>query len=88
MPPLCYPSSIVGMKVSVSLSADDLAAIDEYARANGLTSRSAVVQHAVRRLRHPDLEQDYGQAFAEWEDSGEAETWEAAAGDGVARAAG
>jgi mRNA interferase MazF len=41
----------------VSLPADDVAALDEYARRQGVKSRSAAVQRAIRMLRHPDLEQ-------------------------------
>jgi hypothetical protein len=39
-------------------------------------------------LRHPDLEQDYAAAWQEWESTGEAEVWEATAGDGLTRVAG
>lgn len=46
------------MKPSVSVSAEDVALLDEYARASGLRSRSAALQHAIRLLRHADLEQD------------------------------
>ena len=75
------------MKVSVSLPEEDVAALDEYARRQGLKSRSAAVQHAIRMLRHPDLEQDYAAAWQEWEQSGEQAAWEAAAADGLADAA-
>ncbi|WP_092860719.1 ribbon-helix-helix domain-containing protein [Quadrisphaera sp. DSM 44207] len=75
------------MKLSVSLSEEDVAILDEYARTAGLPSRSAALQQAVRRLRHVDLEQDYAAAFAEWSASGERAAWEAAAGDGLDDAA-
>lgn len=75
------------VKLSVSLSVDDVAALDEYARATGLPSRSAVVQHAVRQLRRADLERDYVAAFSEWDASGERGAWEAAASDGLGDAA-
>ena len=75
------------MKLSVSLPDDDVAALDEYARRQGLKSRSAAVQHAIRMLRHPDLEQDYAAAWQEWEESGEQAGWEATAGDGLVDAA-
>src|SRR4051794_17409920 len=51
---------------SVSLTDEDVALLDEYARTSGLTSRSAVVRRALRLLRHPDLEQDYAAAWEEW----------------------
>jgi len=71
------------MKLSVSLPADDVAALDEYARASGLPSRSAAVQYAIRLLRMPDLEDDYAAAWAGWESSGDAAAWEATVDDGL-----
>jgi Arc/MetJ-type ribon-helix-helix transcriptional regulator len=71
------------MKLSVSLTDTDVAIMDEYARAAGLKSRSAVIQHALRLLRHPDLEQDYAAAWEEWEASGEQAMWESTAADGL-----
>ena len=75
------------MKLSVSLSDEDVAALDDYARAQGLKSRSAALQRAIRMLRHPALEQDYAAAWDEWEASGEEAAWEATAADGLADAA-
>ncbi len=48
-----------------------------------LTSRSAVVQFALSLLRHPNLEQDYAAAWAEWEADGQQNVWDAAASDGM-----
>lgn len=76
------------MKVSVSLSADDVAALDRFARTSGLPSRSAAVQHAIRLLRSTGLEDDYAQAWDEWEASGDRVLWESAASDGIIDAAG
>jgi Arc/MetJ-type ribon-helix-helix transcriptional regulator len=76
------------MKISVSLLAEDLSVLDEFAAKSGLRSRSAAVQYAIRLLRHPDLEQDYAAAWAEWESSGEEAAWDATASDGLTRAAG
>lgn len=64
------------MKLSVSLSDDDVAVLDAYARSAGLPSRSAALQHAVRLLRHEDLEDDYAAAWGEWESSGAQAAWE------------
>ncbi len=75
------------MKLSVSLPEEDVAALDEYARSQGLKSRSAAVQHAIRMLRHPDLEQDYATAWQEWAQSGEQAAWEATTADGLTDAA-
>jgi hypothetical protein len=75
------------MKLSVSLPAEDVAALDDYARAQGLKSRSAAMQRAIHMLRHPALEQDYAAAWDEWETSGDEVAWESAAADGLADAA-
>lgn len=75
------------MKLSVSLREEDVAVLDDYVRASGLRSRSAALQHAIRLLRHPDLERDYAAAWAEWQESGEHAAWEDTAADGLADAA-
>jgi Arc/MetJ-type ribon-helix-helix transcriptional regulator len=75
------------MKLSVSLPDEDVAALDDYARRQGLKSRSAALQRAIRMLRHPTLEQDYAAAWDEWEASGEEADWEAISADGSADAA-
>lgn len=75
------------MKLSVSLPEEDVAILDEFARSAGLPSRSAAVQHAVRMLRLPDLEDDYEAAWQEWESSGDHEAWSVAAADGTGDAA-
>lgn len=75
------------MKLSVRLSDEDVALLDEYVRTSGLPSRSAAVQHAVRLLRRPDLEQDYEAAWAEWDGSGEQTLWDGTAADGRVDAA-
>lgn len=79
----CYLSSIGAVKLSVSLSEEDIAVLDAHVREAGLASRSAAVQRAIRLLRHADLEQDYAEAYQEWDESGEREAWESAAGDGL-----
>jgi Arc/MetJ-type ribon-helix-helix transcriptional regulator len=71
------------MKLSVSLRDEDVAVLDEYVRSSGLRSRSAALQHAIRLLRHPHLEQDYHAAWSEWESSGEQAMWDGTAADGL-----
>lgn len=71
------------MKLSVSLTTEDVAVLDGYVRAAGLRSRSAALQHAVRLLRHPDLEQDYVLAWDDWESSGGRSDWEPTTTDGL-----
>ena len=74
------------MKLSVSLPEEDVATLDDYARAHGLSSRSAALQRAIRMLRNPELEQDYAAAWDDWEASGEEAAWESTAADGLADA--
>jgi Ribbon-helix-helix protein, copG family len=75
------------MKLSISLSDDDLAVLDAYVERAGLQSRSAAVQHAIAMLRYPALEQDYGNAWNEWADAGEESAWESTSADGLGDAA-
>ncbi len=73
------------MKVSVSLPKDDVEFLDEYARSQGMDSRSAVVHRAVRLLRSELLTSDYEHAWRNWAERGESEVWEASIGDGVSQ---
>ncbi len=76
------------MKITVSLPAEDVEALDRYARSAGLPSRSSAVHHAIQLLADPDLERGYQQAWDEWEASGDAAVWEeSAVGDGLSDAA-
>jgi hypothetical protein len=75
------------VKLSVSLSDDDVAVLDAYIERAGLSSRSAGLQRAIRMLRQPALEADYGNAWAEWSAAGEEEVWDNALGDGLGDAA-
>jgi Arc/MetJ-type ribon-helix-helix transcriptional regulator len=75
------------MKLSVSLSEDEVAALDTYAHAAGLSSRSAAIQQAIRLLGNSELEDSYAAAWDEWEASGDAAAWESTAADGLADAA-
>lgn len=71
------------MKVSVSLPDEDVEFLDAYADAQGFASRSAVLHKAVRLLRASELGPAYEQAWDEWAAGGDAEAWEATAGDGL-----
>lgn len=75
------------MKLSISLSDEEVAALDKYAQAAGLPSRSAVIQQAIRLLGNPELEDAYAAAWEEWQASGNAEAWESTAADGLVDAA-
>jgi Arc/MetJ-type ribon-helix-helix transcriptional regulator len=76
-------SSMAGMKVSVSLPAEDLAYIDEYAQRVGAPSRSSVLHQAVALLRMSELEAAYAAAFQEWQESEDKDLWEDTASDGL-----
>ena len=71
------------MKVSVSLPDEDVEFLDDYAVAQGIPSRSAALQKAVRLLRASELGPHYEAAWTEWSESGDEQLWEAAAGDGI-----
>jgi len=72
------------MKLSVSLPNEDVEFLDQYARTQGYASRSAVVHRAVRLLRSTELGEAYAEAWSEWSQSGEADAWDVAVGDGLA----
>ena len=74
------------MKLSVSLSESEVAALDKNAHAAGLKSRSAAIQQAIRLLGDAELQTAYEAAWQEWEDSGDADAWASAAADGLADA--
>ena len=76
------------MKLSVSLSEEDVAVLDDHARRSGLRSRSAALREAIRLLPRHDLEDAYAQAWEDWDTSGEREAWEGAVGDGQPDATG
>lgn len=72
------------MKVSVSLPDEDVEYLDAYAATQGLDSRSAVLQKAVRLLRASELGAAYEDAWNDWGDSEDAELWDTATADGLA----
>ena len=75
------------MKLSVSLPDEDVEFLDAYALAQGVDSRSAVLQRAVRLLRASEMTNAYEEAWDEWNSSSDASLWESTAADGVADAA-
>ena len=77
-----YPSSISGMKVSVSLPDKDVEFLDAYARHHQIASRSATLHRAIRLLRATELAQDYADAFRQW-DNEESHLWDSTASDGL-----
>ncbi|MEP7021760.1 MAG: ribbon-helix-helix domain-containing protein [Pseudonocardiales bacterium] len=75
------------MTLNVSLSEDEVAALDKYAKAAGLASRTAAIQHAIRLLGDRALEDGYPAAWDEWEGCGDAEAWDTTTPDGLHHAA-
>jgi Arc/MetJ-type ribon-helix-helix transcriptional regulator len=75
------------VKLSVSLSDEDVEVLDRYVQRVGLPSRSSGVQRAIRMLRYPALEDDYDEAWAEWTSAGDENAWDKAVGDGLGDAA-
>ena len=69
------------MKLSVSLPDEDVEFLDEYSESNGIPSRSAVLQKAIRLLRATELGSAYEQAWGEWTD--ESDAWDVTSADGV-----
>ncbi|WP_300080376.1 ribbon-helix-helix domain-containing protein [Propioniciclava sp.] len=74
------------VKLSVSLSEGEVEALDKYARASGLKSRSAALQQAIRLLGDPELQSAYEAAWQEWDSSEDAQAWDGLVADGLADA--
>lgn len=62
----------------------DVEYLDAYAETQGLDSRSAVLQKAVRLLRVSGLGPAYEDAWAGWAESGDDELWDETSADGLA----
>ena len=71
------------MKLSVSLSDGDIELLDDYVRNHAGATRSSALRDALQLLRERALDDHYALAFAEWDESGEAEVWDASSGDGL-----
>ena len=71
------------MKISISLPAEDVEFLDDFAESQGFESRSAVVHSAVRMLRSAKLGDAYADAWMEWEGSSEAAVWDKTTADGL-----
>ena len=71
------------MKLSVSLSHADVVFVDEYARANGIPSRSGVLHEALTLLRERRLGADYAAAWDEWSADADNAVWDRTAADGL-----
>lgn len=74
---------VICMKVSLSIPAEDIRFLDNFARDHGIKSRSAAVQHGIAMLREAELKEQYKIAMQEWRDSPDSELWESTVGDGL-----
>lgn len=72
------------MKLSVSLSDEDVATLDDEISRSNLPGRSAAVAKAIALLRASALGDAYEQAWDESEPFGEEASWAAASEDGRA----
>ena len=73
---------MLGMKLSISLPAEDVQFLDEYARQRD-RSRSGVVHDAIDTLRTQALGDAYEQAWQQWEADGERDPWNQVSADGL-----
>ena len=87
VPPQAFFRRLLVVELTVSLTDDDIRVLDGFMARTGLPSRSAAVQRAIAMLRHPDLDEDYGRAWAEWSAAGEGDIWDSATADGLDDAA-
>ena len=67
----------------MSLPVEDVSYLDAYAQAQGLDSRSAAVQKAVRLLRSSELGAAYEDAWTSWAESDDADLWDDTTADGL-----
>lgn len=67
----------------MSLPDADVEYLDAYVQAQGLDSRSAALQKAVRLLRASELGTAYEDAWVDWAEGDDAELWDAATVDGL-----
>lgn len=71
------------MKISVSLTPEDLRFVDQKTDEGLFPSRSAAIHAAIRVMRERELSDSYGAAWREWNDSGDAEAWDGTVSDGL-----
>ena len=67
----------------MSLPAEDVEFLDQYAAKHQLKSRSAALNQAIRVLRMEDLRAAYAEAWQDWDQSPDAKLWDSTSGDGV-----
>ncbi len=55
----------------------------DYKLKKGISTKSEVVERALKTLRDVELKEAYKQAMEEWVDSGEHKLWDKVVGDGL-----
>lgn len=71
------------MKISISLSDEDVAYLDAETSDGRFASRSAAVAAAIGWMRRGDLVAAYDQAYDEWANSDDATAWDVTTSDGI-----
>ena len=70
-------------KLSISVDPSLAQFIDTYQADNKVPTKSEVVERALKLLQKAELQREYAEAYAEWQESGEAAVWEATVDDGL-----
>lgn len=63
------------MKITIDLSKEDIAFLDEYGRRHDVDGRSGAARKAVELLRFSELGPAYERAWDDWHKSGESAVW-------------
>jgi Arc/MetJ-type ribon-helix-helix transcriptional regulator len=70
------------VRVTVRLSARDVAFLNRYVETSDEPSRSAVVRKALARFREEELRRQYSELWAEWDEEEDA-VWDVTLADGL-----
>jgi Arc/MetJ-type ribon-helix-helix transcriptional regulator len=71
------------MKVSVSITEDDVVYLESQIASGRFATRSAAMHAAIKLMRTRDLEAQYAAAAHDWRESGDGAAWDAANADGL-----
>lgn len=72
--------------MTIELSREDVAFLDDYFQRRGLKDRSDAATKAVELLRFSELGPAYEHAWDDWHKSGESAVWEAVEQEDIAEA--
>lgn len=76
------------MKLSVSLSVDEVAMLDDVVARNGLSSRSAGVRRAIAEMQRSQLTDEFVECFSEPRFIEDVALWDDTLADGIDSAKG